>query len=94
MIRDLVIEILHFSDVLTSAFIAVFDMEYLQVQVGSKMFLQQFGSGVHILHNYQIYFDQLLCFQEISMTENSALNSTAKPLRIAEHNYKMLIHEK
>ena len=90
MIRCLVIEILHF-DVFQmcwqSAFIAVFGEEYLQVQVGLKTFLQQFGSGVHILHNYQIHFDQLLCFQEIPVTEshgqNSALNSTVKPLRIA-----------
>ena len=77
-----------FSDVLTSAFVAVFDMQYLQVQVGSKKFLQQFrsGVGVCILDNYQIYFDKLVCFQEISMTEphgqNSALNSTIKPLQI------------
>ena len=58
-------------------------MQYFQVQVGSKELLQQFGSGVRILHNYKIYFDQLLCFQEISMTEslgqNSVLNSTDKP---------------
>ena len=49
-------------------------------------------------YNYQIYFDWLLCFQEISMTEslsqNSALNSMIKPLWIAEHDYKMLIYEK
>ena len=51
------------------------------------MFVQQFGSGVHILHNYQIYFDQLLCFQEILVTKfhgiNAALNSMVKPLWIA-----------
>ena len=68
---------------LTSAFIAILDMQYLQVQVGAKKFLPQFGLGVGILHNYQIYFDQLLCFQEISMTEsygqNSALNGRVKP---------------
>ena len=62
-------------------------MQYLQVQLGSETFLQQFGSGVRIFHNYQLYFDQLLCFQEISMTEshgqNYALHSTVKPLRIA-----------
>ena len=67
-------------------FIAVFDMQYLQVQVGSKK-LQQFGSGACILHNYLIYFYQLLCFQELSMTEshsqNSALNSIVKHLQIA-----------
>ena len=54
------------------------------------MFLQQFGSDVRTFHNYHIYhicFDQLLCFQEISLAEsdgqNSASNSTVKPLRIA-----------
>ena len=56
-------------------------MHYLQV--GSKTFLQQFGSGVRILQSYQIYFDQLPYLQEISMTEshgqNSAFNSTVKP---------------
>ena len=57
-------------------------MQYLHVQV----VLQQFGSGVRILPNHQIYFDQLLCFQEMSMNEshgqNSALNSAVKPLRL------------
>ena len=54
------------------------------VPVGSTTFLQQFGSGVRVLNNYQIHFDQLFCFQEISMTEShgqkSAMNSTIKPL--------------
>ena len=79
---------------LPSAFKAVFDLKYLKVQVGSKKFLKQFGLGVRILHNYQIYFDHLLCFQEISMTEsngqNSALNSTVKPWRIINHDYECL----
>ena len=52
-----------FSDQLISAIIAAFDIQYLEEQVGSKTFLQQFGSDVPILYNYQIYFDQLLCFQ-------------------------------
>ena len=71
-------------------------MQYLQV--GSKPFLQQFGSGVQILCSFQIYFDELLCSQETSMTEshgqNSALNSMIKPLLIAKHDFKMLIYEK
>ena len=82
-----IIALRSFSDVLTSEFIAVFNIKYFQVQVGSKIFLQQLHSGVSILLNYQILFDQLLCFQEISMTEsqsqNSALNSAVKPLQIA-----------
>ena len=57
-----------------SAFIAVFDKQYLQRQVGSKTILQQLGLGAYILHNYQIYFDQLLCFQEISVTESQKSN--------------------
>ena len=76
-----------FSDLLIAAFIAVFDMQYLQVQVVTKTFLQELDSGVRIFHNYQTYFDQLLCFQEISMTEshgqNCAMNFAVKPLRIA-----------
>ena len=44
---------------------------------------QMLGSGVRILYHYQIYFRQLLCFQEISVTEshgqNSTLNSAVKP---------------
>ena len=80
----------------TSSFIAVFDMQYLQAQVGSKTFLQQFGSGFRVLHNYQIYFDQLLCFQERSMTESHGQNSASSStvLRIAQRDYKMLIYEK
>ena len=58
----LVKELPSFSDVLTSTFIAVFDMQYLKVQVGSKKFLQQFGSGVRIVHSYQIYLNKLVCF--------------------------------
>ena len=50
-------------------------------------FHQQFKSGVGNPHCYQIFFDQLLCFQEISVTEshgpNSALNSSVNPLQIA-----------
>ena len=38
-------------------------MQYLQVHVGSKVFLRQFGSHVRILHNYEIYFDQLFFVQ-------------------------------
>ena len=72
-----------FDDLLPSAFTAVFDMKYLKVQVGSEKFLKQFGLAVCILDNYQIYFDQLLFFQEISMTEsngqNFAFSSIVKP---------------
>ena len=50
-------------------------MQYFQVQVGSKTFLQQFGSDVLIFHTYQIYFDQLRCFQEVPMTESYGQNS-------------------
>ena len=63
-----------------------------------KELLLQFGSNIRITYNFQIYFDQLLCFEEISMTEshgwNSTLNSTVKPLQTAYNDYKMLIYEK
>ena len=50
--------------------------------------IKYFFALIRIPQNYQMYFDQLFCFQEISMTEshgqNSALNSKVqKPVRIA-----------
>ena len=67
-------------------------MQYLQIQVGPKTFLQQFGSGARLLHNYHLYFDQLLCFQEILMTEyhgqNTVLGSNPQevPVKIANNS--------
>ena len=70
VLRCLVIEIalLSFSDALTSAFIAIFNMQYLQVHVGSKTCLQQFVSGVRILDNYQIYL--ISCFDSRNINDN------------------------
>ena len=65
VIRCLLIKILDFEVFQMcwpSAFIAVFDMHYLQVQVGSKTFLEQSGTFVRIFHNYQIYFDKIALF--------------------------------
>ena len=44
-------------------------MQYLHNGKTEKKVIQQFCSCVHILFSYQIYFHQLLCFQEMSLTE-------------------------
>ena len=51
-----------------------------------------------MLCNYQIYFDQLRCFQEILVLEfhglNSALNSTVKAFLIAIPEYDLQFSDK
>ena len=75
-----------FSDVLTISICCSF-RHALSPSTSRIKDIPATGSGDRIIHNYQIYFDQLLCFQEISMTEshgqNSALNFTVKLFHIA-----------
>ena len=69
-------------------------MQYLQLRVKSKIFMQQFCSVACIFYNSH-NFDHLLCFQAISIIEsldqNSTLNSMVKPLQIALQDCKYLI---